>query len=96
MQSNTCNYNVCLSLRRIARDLEQYAPLHFQNTKGPFDDISKRRMGIIEYLLFISWFCGVLKVLNMVLSFLVRSKVTGTVWVPGVDQVELPCSTKYL
>jgi hypothetical protein len=96
MQSNTCNYNVRLSLRWIARDFEQYAPLHLQNPKGPFDDISKRRMGIIEYLLFTSWFCGVLKVLNMVLRSLVRSKVTGTVWVPGVDQVELHYSTKCL
>jgi hypothetical protein len=42
MHSTASYYNMGLRFRWIAWDVKQYVPLHLQNTKGPFNDISKR------------------------------------------------------
>jgi hypothetical protein len=83
-------------MRGITRDLFQHPPLHFQDSKWPFNDIPKRRMRIIEDLIFTFWLWGITVLLQMILGSLVRCKVTCLVRVPEVHKVIFAYTIKQL
>jgi tetratricopeptide (TPR) repeat protein len=73
MQGYTCNNDFGLLVRCVWRDLLQHAPLYFQNSKCPLNNISKARVRIIEDFHFTLWLRPVPELLQMVLVAFVRS-----------------------